>query len=206
VDSGLITTENPTYKELERKQILKIALFASIGIIALALAACSKDHEEKSPTAVPTKAKFRNSDKSKLQFHSDMETSSNPTSGSPVLESLKNNHLEVSSTKTIGEAFDSYKYSINKEWRETPTDSGPYYIDYIGWFHVSPVSSVALREGVIKRGMEIKFAVHEDGETYIAMASRVDIKSDGMRYTTPLEPAEIKKTVTAIYENREIAF
>ena len=48
--------------------------------------------------------------------------------------------------------------------------------------------------------------IHEDGETYIAMASRIEIKSDGMLHTTPIEPPEIKKIVTAIYENREITF
>jgi len=185
---------------------LKIVLCASIGVIALSLTACSKINEEKSPATVAPKAKFRNSDTSKMLFHGDMETSSSAVPGTPILESLKNNHLDVSSTKTIGEAFDAYKFAIEKEWRETPTKSGPYYIDYIGWFHISPVSSVALKEGVIKRGMEIKFAVHEDGETYIAMASRIDIKSDGMRYATPIDPPEIKKIVTAIYENREITY
>lgn len=141
-----------------------------------------------------------------MLFHGDMETSSSSVSGTPILESLKNNHLDVSSTKTIGEAFDAYKYAIKKQWRETPTNGGPYYIDYIGWFDISPFSSVALSEGVVNRGLEIKFAVHEDGETYIAMASRIDIKSDGMRYNTPIDPPEIKKIVAAIYENREITF
>ena len=152
-------------------------------------------------------AKFRNIDKFKImQFHGDMKTTASAAPVTPGVAALKNNHLDVSSTKTIGDAFDAYKFAIKKEWRETPTQSGPYYIDYICWFHVGPISSASLKEGVIKRGMEIKFAVHEDGETYIAMASRIDIKSDGMLYTTPLDPPEIKKTVTAIYENREITF
>lgn len=184
---------------------MKIVLCAAIGVIALSLAACSKGNEEKSPTAA-TKAKFRNSDKLKKPFHGDMETSSSSVSGTPILQSLKNNHLEVSSTKTIGEAFDGYKFAIKKEWREASTQNGPYYIDYICWFDISPFSSVAFREGVVKRGMEIKFAVREDGETYIAMASRIDIKTDGIIYTTVIEPADIKKNVAAIYENREITF
>lgn len=184
---------------------MKIVLCAAIGLIALSLAACSKGNEEKSPTAAP-KAKFRNSDTLKKSFHGDMETSSSPVSGTPILQSLKNNHLEVSSTKTIGEAFDGYRFAKKKEWREAPTQNGLYYIDYVCWFDIGPFSSVALREGVVKRGVEIKFAVREDGETYIAMASRIDIKSDGMLHTTVIEPADIKKIVTAIYENREITF
>ena len=183
---------------------MKITLFAAIGMIALSIMACSGSNEEKSPAKATTKAKFRNSEKK--MFHGYMKTTDSPESVSPILLALKNNHLEVSSTQTIGEAFDKYKYAIKKEWRETPTKSGPYYIDYICWFDISPLSSVVLKESVIKRGLEIKFAVHESGETYIAMASRVDVKSDGMRYTTPLDPPQIKKFVTAIYENQEITF
>jgi len=185
---------------------LKVMLLVVIGIIALNIAACSRGNEEKSPSLSSSKAKIRNIDKSKMPFHGDMEMPSSAVSGSPILQSLKRNHLEVSSVKTIGEAFDAYKYAIKKEWRETPTQKGPYYIDYTCWFDISPVSAVALREGVVKRGMEIKFAVLDNGETYIAMVSRIEIKSDGMRYATPIDPPEIKKIVTAIYENREISF
>jgi len=141
-----------------------------------------------------------------MLYHGDMETSSSAVPFNPVVEALKKNHLAVSSTKNIGEAFDNYRYAIKKEWRGTPTKDGPYYVDYICWFNVSPVSSVAIREGVVKRGMEIKFAVQEDGETYIAMASRLDIKSDGMLYSTPIDPPKIKEIVTAIYDNGEITF
>lgn len=135
-----------------------------------------------------------------------MDTSSSAIPVSPMLESLKNNHLDASSTKTIGEAFDSYKFSIKKEWQETPSPKGPSYIDYICWLDISPVSSAALKEGVVRRALDIKFVIHEDGETYIAMASRIDIKSDGMLYTTPIDPLDIKKIVKTIYENREITF
>lgn len=185
---------------------MKIILIASISIIALSITACSKGNEEKSPSTIEPKAKTTNIDKlKKMPFHSDMKTSSSAVPVTSVLQSLKNNHLNVSSTKTIGEVFDAYKYAIKKEWRETPTKSGPYYIDYICWFQ-SPASSVAFKEGVVKRGLDIKFVVQKDGETYISMASRIDIKSDGKVYTTPLYPPEIKKNVTAIYENREITF
>jgi len=185
---------------------LKIVLCVAIGIIALSLAACSKVNEEKSPTTVAPKAKFRNTNKMNRPYHGDLELTSSTVPISLVLKSLKKNHLDISSTKTIGDAFDSYKYAIKSEWRETPTNGGSYYIDYICWFHVSPVSYASLKEGIVKRGLEIKFVVHEDGETFIAMGSRIDIKSDGMLYTTPLEAPELKKNVTAIYENREITF
>lgn len=176
---------------------LKIVSLASVGIIALSIVACTNGNKEKSPGA---------SAPQKMKFHGEMKTTSSPVDGTPVLKSLKDNHLEVSSTKTIGEAFDSYKYATKKEWRETAVANGPYYIDYICWLDISPVSSVALKTGIVKRAMEIKFAVREDGETYISLVTLTDTKTDGMIYTTHVDPPGIKKIVTAVYENREIVF
>lgn len=185
---------------------MKIHLFAVIAIIAVNVTACSKSGEDKSPSSA-TGVELRDVEKSiKKPFHGDMKTGAPALSGSPGIAALKSNHLEVSATKSIGEAFDSYTHAITKEWRETSSESGPHYIDYICWFHISPVSPAAIREGIVKRGLEIKFVVRGDGETYIAMISRIDIKSDGMRSVSVIDPPEIKKIVTAIYENREITF
>lgn len=183
---------------------MKKYMFVAIGIIALSISACSKLDERTS--SIRENSKFRNANKAKPLYHGDMATSGSAVPGSPVLDSLKNNYLELSSTKTIGEVFDKYNHAIKKEWRETTTNSGLNYIDYICWFDISPISSVSLKDGVIKRGLDIKFVVYEGGETSIVMASRIDIKSDGMLYTYVIDPPDIKKIVTAIYENREIPF
>ena len=134
-----------------------------------------------------------------------MNSTVTPSTGTPLLESLKDNYLKESTTKTIGEVFDAYKYATKKEWIETATPSA-YFVDYICQLEISPISLVAIRDGIVKRRLEIKFAVHEDGDTYIAMARRVEIRSDGMEHTTIIEPGDIKKIITAIYENREIIF
>jgi hypothetical protein len=186
---------------------MKKILFASIGIIALSVTACSKGNEEKSPPSETTNVQRRDFDKNKMfKFHGDVKTNTTTVPETLGIDALKKNHLEVSATKTIGEAFDSYKYAISKEWRETASGNGPHYIDYTCWFQIGTVSPTALKEGVVKRGLEIKFVVRGDGETYIAMASRIDIKSDGMRYNYIIDPPQIKNIVTAIYENKEISF
>jgi len=185
---------------------LKIAAYAFIGIIALGLAACSKVEGVKPQKTAATKAKLRNSNSLNKPFHGGQDMSASAAPISPYLKSLKNNHLEVSSTKTIGEAFDAYKHVLKKEWKETATVGGTYFIDYICELNVSPISFVSLKEGVMKRSLDIKFAIREDGTTFISMASLIDIKSDGMIYTTVIDPVDIKKIVTAIYENREIIF
>jgi hypothetical protein len=173
----------------------------------LNVAACSQGTEEKLPSSTATSVERRDKDAFKtFRFHGDVQTNTSSVPETLGIDALKKNHLEVSATKTIGEAFDSYKHAITKEWRETTSESGPHYIDYTCWFQINPVSSVAIKEGVVKRGLEIKFVVRGDGETYIAMASRIDIKSNGMRYVTVIDPPQIKNIVTAIYENREITF
>jgi hypothetical protein len=185
---------------------LKVFYRALIGVIVLSLLACSQGFEEKKPAKAAPKAKFRNGEKPKVMFHGDMDTSSARVPGSPVLAALKSNHLGVSATKTIGEAFDSYTYATKKEWRETPTTSGTYYIDFICRLPVSVLSSAALKEGVATRALEIKFAIQKDGVTYIAMARRIEIRTDGMEHTIIIEPVEINRIVADIYGNREIVF
>ncbi len=184
---------------------MKSVLYACVGIVMVSLLACSQTKEDKTPKVESSKAKLRNGNRLNKPFHGDVDTSAK-VPASPVLLSLKKNHLDASTTKTIGEAFDNYKHALKKEWRETPSETGSYFIDYICWLDISPVSLVAIKEGIVKRALDIKFAIGSNGETYIGSVSRIDIKSDGMVYTTVIEPAEIKKIVTAIYENREIPF
>jgi hypothetical protein len=171
----------------------------------LGITACTPGTGEKSAGSVPPTVEKRDMEKfKKTPFHGDIKT--DPSATTPVVNALKKNYLPVSTTKNIGTAFDSYTYAKTKQWKDAPTKNGPYYIDYICTFEISPLSPAAIKDGVIKRELDIKFAIQEDGETYIAMASRIDIKSDGMRYIATLSPDEIKRTVTAIYENREITF
>jgi hypothetical protein len=80
------------------------------------------------------------------------------------------------------------------------------YVDFLCQLAVNKLSPAAVKDGVVKRNLEIKFVVQENGEAYIVMATRVEIKSDGKSYTTPVKIPDIPKIVAAIYENREITF
>jgi len=186
---------------------LKINFLAYVCFICLLVAACSSVNEEKLPKTVNSKVKLRSNKEPQKLFHKDVDLSALDEPHTSIFLSLKLNYLEYSSTRTIGEVFDSYKFAVKKEWLDTTATAGPYYIDYFCWFdNINPVSYAALKDGVMKRGLNIKFVVQESGETYIGMASRIDVKSDGMLYNVPIEPSEIKKIVKAIYENREIIF
>ena len=176
--------------------MLKIFIVLLLSTSVCVVAACSKgkDAEVAAKKASPT-----------MSVHGDMASSANAVPGTPIADALKKKKLNAHPSKTIGEAFDSYTFASKKEWRETETKGGKFYIDYICWFDIGPLSAAALKEGVVKRGLEIKFVIHETGDAFIAMATRMDIKSDGKSYSTPIELADIEKIVAAIYENREIA-
>jgi hypothetical protein len=160
-----------------------------------------------SPSAAASKPSGKGGNVKKKSFH-NFTTTRSAKDGTPILASLKRNSLEFNAKKTIGEAFDSYKFAIKKEWRETPpsTNDSPYFIDYLCWFAVEKDFFSVIKSGVKERGLEIKFAIREDGETYIAMARRLVSRYDGKLEATPLLPSDIEKIVTAIYENREITF
>ena len=175
--------------------------------MVLNIAACSKGTEPRETVTPSPKVKFRN--EKSFKFHGDMETSNPAPPIMLVVEALKKNHLDLSTSRTVGEAFDSYTHAKKKEWRETFSPSGQsglYYVDFICELPVRPFSSVALSEGVVQRKLELKIGIREDGETYIALARFFDIKSDGMMYTTIIDPPGIRKIVADIYENREIVF
>jgi hypothetical protein len=177
--------------------MVKAFIAVSISVLIVNIAACSNEKDDHAALKA---------DPVKKSLHSDVSTTAPVASKTPVADALKKKMLNANSSKTVGEAFDSYKYLASKEWRETAAQNGIYYVDYICWLNVNSLSRAALKEGIVKRGLEIKFVVHEDGAAYIAMATRIDIKSDGKVYSTQIDPGAIEKIVSAIYENREITF
>lgn len=164
--------------------------------VAVNIISCSK---------VDSKADSAGSSKKKL-FHGEVDPKTPVVPSTPFADALKKKKLNANSSKTIGEAFDSYTHVVSKEWRETESKDNKVYIDYLCQLDVGMLSPAAVKDGIVKRNLAIKFVIQENGEAYIAMATRNEIKSDGKSYTTPIEVADIPKIVAAIYENREITF
>lgn len=184
---------------------MRIISFVFIAVVSFCVAACTKNNEEQSVKQKTEKARLRNSNILKKPFHGEMGATTK-VAFSPLIESVKNNHLEQSSSVTIGEVFEKYKHAEKIEWREAVSNTGASFVDYICWIDVKPFSSVSINDGVVKRALDVKFVIRATGETYVGSASRIDIKSDGMIYTTEVDPTNLKRIVDAIYENREIPF
>jgi hypothetical protein len=173
----------------------KIVKTCLVIISIINIMACSKGNEDES---------LKN-DIKKKPFHGDLYKTTPVDVGTPIADSLKKKTLELDSSRTVGDAFDSYKFATKKEWLETGT-KGATYVDYICWFSVNPLSVAALKEGLVKKGLNLKFVIHESGEAYIVIAKKIEVKSDGNTYFSPIEMDDAVKYVKAIYDNKEIAF
>ena len=117
---------------------------------------------------------------------------------------LKSSKLPNFQTKTIGEAVDGYRYFTKREWKETPAKNGKVYVDVTGWYKSNALDVKALKDGISVQGVGIKFLVTPDGSYGVVMVSKVEIKTDGKMYSTPLP--DIHGTLKMLYGNEEIRF
>lgn len=120
---------------------------------------------------------------------------------SGLAEAVKKKNLLDYPSKTIGEAFGSYSYFNKREWSETFSASGKIYIDFIGWFNTSSLNAQNIKSGISAKGVEVKFVLNPDGPFFVAMVSRVEVKTDGKMYKYPLP--DIKYVLDSIYANKE---
>lgn len=120
-----------------------------------------------------------------------------------LANAIKKSKLVDFPAKTIGEAFDGYRYFNKREWRETAADGGKYYVDFIGWFNPERQNIISMFRGDMK-GVDIKFLVHLDGRYAAVMASRIEKKSDGKTYTYPLE--NLNEILGKLYANKKISW
>jgi len=117
---------------------------------------------------------------------------------------LKDNKLSDYTNLTIGAAFDSYKFLEKKEWKESRSQNGKFYIDFTGWAGSLPKGIDSLKSGVSARGVNVKFVVNPGGEYYVTMISKLEARTDGKLNVVPFE--DKKRILDAIYLNKEIVF
>ncbi len=115
---------------------------------------------------------------------------------------VRDQKLPIAADRTIGAAFEAYRYFGSREWKETRNAAGKVYVDFKGLFTGTPLEK-SVKDGVIRQGVEVKFVIEQNGNFYVAMVSRIDVTSDG-RMT--LYPMEGKELIERIYANKEITF
>jgi hypothetical protein len=138
-----------------------------------------------------------------MSFHGPVSPAPGAPGDEPGLSGvLKHSKLTAYPSKTIGEAFDGYRYFVKREWRETRSSGGRIYVDFTGWFKTGVFDANALQNRISMRGIGIKFIVHPDGRYGAVMASRVEIKTDGKLYSQPID--NLNDILKNIYANKEI--
>lgn len=105
---------------------------------------------------------------------------------------------------TFGKALERYSHFSKVEWRETFIQNGKIYVDCIGWNDGKDLDIASIKQGVVKKGVEIKFVIIPDKPFSIGMVSRLEAKTDGKIYAYPLEGDSA--VLSAIYDNKKLEF
>lgn len=116
---------------------------------------------------------------------------------------IKKQKLVNFQSVTIGNAFESYKHMTKKEWKLEPLKSGHFTVDFIGWFDPGTLSDKDSKDGVIGRGLDVKFVINSDGSFYLFMISMIEAKSDGKEYRHQLNDSA--GILDSIYANKKIS-
>ncbi len=117
---------------------------------------------------------------------------------------IKSKKLADYSTSSIGDAFGTYRFFDKREWRETKSSDGKVYVDFWGWFNAAVLDDASTKNGIVARGVEVKFVIYPDGAFNLAMISKIEARTDDKVYVYPL--ADKKRIMDAIYTNKELAF
>lgn len=148
-----------------------------IIILSLAFNACSKAKDEK-----------------------PLKKADTPNGG--LVEVIKKGKLADFQSVTIGEAFDSYKYLIKKDWKANILKSGHVTVDFTGWFEDSELNDEDIKRGVKEKGLEVKFVIEPNGLYYAFMVSKMELISDGSILKS--EYPDINGILKKIYSNEKI--
>lgn len=169
-----------------------------LGLLVLAFAAACTEKSADMPNTT--------SASKKLKFHGDSMQTKNAPHKDSVVEALKKNSLNGYPQKTIGEAFDAYSKFATKEWREALGKDGKYYVDYFGWLPEQSLAPTAKAAGVVKQGLNIKFAIQEDGTTYVTLGLKLSQLTGGKIQSDVVPLPDVAKILDMIYSDRDLAF
>lgn len=166
-----------------------------IFIVTVMLTATWSLPASATPGAVPSQGKAFN-----IQVHGTGKETTRIT----MLDMLKQQKLANYPGKTIGKAFDEYRYFSKVTWKEFPSSNAKTYFDLTARVKKKIFGLDRSWEGVAYRDLEVKFVVKPDGDYGVVMASRIDVKKDGAVVRIPMQ--DLSGLLNSIYANREISF
>lgn len=172
-----------------RKIFMIAVLVVSIGVTACAEKKVEPENKSESK-------------KNEMKVHGGGSSKEPNTSG--FKDVVKKQTLPGYPAMTVGKAFDDYSHLVKKEWKETRAPNGTMYIDFSGWLEGNSLGIDAIKKGLSRQGVEVKFVISRDGVFFVGMASKLEATTDGKVNVYPL--SDVKAILDSIYANREITF
>jgi hypothetical protein len=173
--------------------MVRVYTFFVFCLLTLGITACS-EHKEN-----PKNQQMLSTEK---PFHGISASSQIKMNG--FIEVIKQKTLPTYPNKPIGTAFEDYSYFTKREWMETDSANGKFYIDFTGWFDPKKLDAASTKSGITMRGVGFKFLITKDGAFGLVMVSKLETKTDGKSYSYPLE--DIKGILGKVFANKEIQF
>lgn len=168
--------------------ILKFFFITLMIVVTVFIYACAKEGTD-------------GPDKNIVKKPAEFSSVEQPKDGG-LTKAIKEGRLTDYKSKTIGKAFDSYKYLIKKEWKATIFKSKHVTVDFIGWFKPETLSDKDINDGITGRGINVKFVIEPDGSYYVFMVLKIESKSDGKVYGYQLQDSA--GILANIYANKKI--
>ena len=159
-------------------------------------------------TAACTKGGVDSSDKKVVENSVQSTEAKTPNAG--LVDAIKKGKLANYQSKTIGNAFDSYKYLTKKEWMASTLKSRHITVDFIGWFEPNAwfdpnsLTDKDIKNGITGRGINVKFVIEPNGSYYMFMVLKIESRSDGKVYGYELQNSA--GILANIYANKKIRF
>jgi len=121
-----------------------------------------------------------------------------------IVEILKNRKLANYPSVTIGNAFDSYKFLVKKEWKLETRKSGQFTVEFTGLLEPNTLNDNDRKDGVTSKGIIVTFIIEPNGSFYVFMVSKIESRSDGNVYRNQVN--DIAGILADIYANRKLSF
>lgn len=162
-------------------------LFGVLIFVSVCAGACTKDETDSS---------------NKKNVVTSEQKSGAEASNNGLIEFIKKQKLVNYPSSTIGNAFDSYKYLLKKEWKLEAQNNGKFTVEFIGLLEPKTLNDNEGKDLVTSKGIIVTFVVEPNGSFYVFMVSTFESHSNGNVSRSQVK--DIAGVLADIYANRKI--
>jgi len=119
-----------------------------------------------------------------------------------LVDFIKGSKLANFPSRTIGDAFESYRHLTGKDWRLEQHKTGQFTVGFLGWFDQKAIGDSDRKNGITAKGLDVQFVVERDGKWYLFMMSTIEKGSGGTMRRVPI--ADTATVLKKIYADEKI--